>query len=159
MDFSASVTINMLKCMVNVNLKAKLSTQLESSLKGRETNALSVHTLMALKKNVSYVLMGVWAAKIVTSVNSVDLSITSSQPQSLAFRSVEMERDSLFNAMMETTTTMMGVPQIVRLKQNTPVMEEVQIVKIHAQSSNLRKFKWYKQDKLTCMARSFWMLW
>lgn len=69
-------------------------------------------------------------------VSNVDLNIIISYLPNHVLKSVEMEKDSHFNAMMEITKMEMVAVQIVKYNHNTLVMEEVQTVKIHAQNIN-----------------------
>ena len=64
-----------------------------------------------------------------------------------------MERDFLFNVMMETTTTMTGVQLIAKFSQSTLVIVEVQKAKIHAQSSNRKSFNFFQLVKPIYMAK------
>lgn len=64
-----------------------------------------------------------------------------------------MEKDSHFNVMMETISTVMDAVQTVKLKLVLLAMEEVQTVKMVAQNTNHKKLNLYKQDKHICMEK------
>lgn len=68
-----------------------------------------------------------------TAINA-DHNILSTYPQNLVYKYVEMVRDFHYNAMMEIIMMATDVVQIVKFNLNILVMEEVQIVKIHAQN-------------------------
>ncbi len=105
-------------------------------------------------KNVFHALTDVSVARLVTTVLNVDQTTTSMPRADYAFKFVVMVNDTLWNVMMEITSMVMDVQEIVMLRLDSHVMVDHQAPKTVVLLSSPVLSQLSQEDNLVSMERS-----
>ena len=117
---------------VNATMDTLMLTVFAQSSLPSQSNAMSELISILNSKNAFHALMDVLLAKLATNVLNADLTTLLTPNPGFAFKSVVMERDTLLNVMMETTSMVTDAAKIAELKSDSHASEVRQLPETRA---------------------------
>lgn len=117
---------------VNATMDTLMLTVFAQSSLPSQLNAMLELISILNSKNAFHVQMDALPAKLVMIALNADLTTRLTPNLDFALKSVVMERDTLLNVMMETTSMVTDAAKIAELKSDSHVSEVRQLPETHA---------------------------